>query len=532
MNIILSLMVIQVFGGFCDSLVGRIKDERDNSDTYKDNLVLDAYHEIFFMFKIEKPDDFTVDVLNDVVEKFFDKFTCRRNLDLTATSSTGCRHTVCLNTSSLLRASGYLQGAIDKNVFQKSSTVMLNYALEKDKFCHIEVNVDDKLQYFRNHVFELLKGESNHTELHMGRLQRRLEELDDFFDEKHNHTHDNHDNENKHHGKENDDQDDVSDEDDHNERVEKIQIIKEKCISAGTLYDQMGIDIDDVLHDDDVDKLSSLIVNFMTMLKILEIGQETAESSVKSDIHDHRRKRHVHTSRPSVENDSIWNNRCYTGEQLLAIFNVATKSVITEQKFQDICPSLIQQKISGSCMKKQNSSKTNKHQPTDAERYGYGTVGKFLCCACSLGGALIIPCAGKNLYRVLMATFVGLAVGTLSGDALIHLLPEVFGAHVHEDEQHDHGNGGEIVVEPFVWSGLAVCGGIWIFYMFESVMLIARKWRNTQIEFEADQQTDITLPTRSSKGDILPLSTWCFSAMVCITLLMDWPLVRLSHKTS
>ncbi|KAK3607820.1 hypothetical protein CHS0354_031320 [Potamilus streckersoni] len=634
---ILLLALIQDFGALCDSLVSKIKDARDSLDTYEDNSILDAYKEILSMFKIERPDDFTLDIFDNVVDKFFDKFTCRRNVHLAPAASPGCLHTVCLNTSSLLRASGYMHGAIGQNVFQRVSTIMLNYALEKDKFCHVEVDVDDSLDNFRNHVFEMLRGGPNVPELRMEILQKRLEVLEDFFDDGHydsnadvyanfvddkkikktneelhknddinddkmsgskiteavkdvidkakdvledkvenvhdddvkenlndnvkeklddmvdnvldkrDDDHDDHDDGNKSvtkdHGKDKDSHDEDSDDDDHDDLAENIELIKKKCVSAGTLYDQMGIDIDDVLHGDDVDKLSSLIVyhvllgsmlssncrtlprkrfftrnifqyfhtqnnmmqraDFMTILKVLEIGQETAESLMEADIHDHvhRRKREANATGPIAENDQTWNNRCFTGDQLLAIFNVASNSVITEQRFRDICPSLIQQKISGSCRMKQNSSPSNKRLPTDAERYGYGTIGNFLCCVCSIGGAFVIPCAGKNLYRVLMATFVGLAVGTLTGDALIHLLPEVFGAHDHEDEQHHHGNKGRIVVEPYIWYGLVACGGIWLFYVFESVMLIARQKRRKQVEFHADLQTDITLPWKSSKNE-------------------------------
>ncbi|KAL3837323.1 hypothetical protein ACJMK2_022689 [Sinanodonta woodiana] len=605
MKTILFLALLLILGGSCDSLVGKIKDSLDN---YEDNLVLDAYKEILSMYKIERPDDFTADIFDDVVDNFFDKFKCRRNMDFANTGLRGCLHTVCLNTSSLLRASGYMQGAIGQNVFQRMSTIMLNYALEKDKFCHAEVEVDDSLDNFRKHVFELLGSDTNIMEVRLENLQKRLEAFEDLFDDDDDDDNDDfhndykggskivetvkdaidkakdvledkmenlrdddhredlqenikdkledivdkHDDDDREDHKKsvlmgkNKDDDDDDDDDDH---FGKIKLIKRKCISAGTLYDQMGIDIDDVLHDDDVDKLSSLIVyhvllgsrlssvcrtlprkqffsrnlfqyfnsqnnriqtsDFLTILKLLEIGQDAAEDFMEAHSFDHltRRKREaIATASPSVEDDKTWANRCYAGKQLLAIFNVGSSSVITEDKFRDICPSLIQQKISGTC--KQRKEKMNRHIPTDAERYGYGSLGIFLCCLCSVCGAFIIPCAKKSLYRVMMASFLGLAVGTLTADALIHMLPEAFGA-VEEEEAH-HSDDKSIAVKPYVWYGLAACGGIWLFYIFESLMTILRQRESKQIKFHEELQTDISIIEKSSQnghGSNLTLQT-------------------------
>ena len=57
--------------------------------------------------------------------------------------------------------------------------------------------------------------------------------------------------------------------------------------------------------------------------------------------------------------------------------------------------------------------------------YGYGTIANVLCCLCSLGAVLILPCTSKTVYRILMAVFVGLGVSTLASDSLLHLLPMV-----------------------------------------------------------------------------------------------------------
>ena len=57
--------------------------------------------------------------------------------------------------------------------------------------------------------------------------------------------------------------------------------------------------------------------------------------------------------------------------------------------------------------------------------YGWGSLATFIICLGSIAGVIVIPCASKSVYRGIMAVFMGMAVGTLVADALLHLLPMV-----------------------------------------------------------------------------------------------------------
>ena len=57
--------------------------------------------------------------------------------------------------------------------------------------------------------------------------------------------------------------------------------------------------------------------------------------------------------------------------------------------------------------------------------YGYGSLATVITCLCSVIGALVVKCSSDKAYGIIMALFLGLAVGTLYTDAMIHLLPMV-----------------------------------------------------------------------------------------------------------
>ena len=57
--------------------------------------------------------------------------------------------------------------------------------------------------------------------------------------------------------------------------------------------------------------------------------------------------------------------------------------------------------------------------------WGYGFLACTLISLTSLGGVATIPFLEKRMYKKILATLVALAVGTLTGDSLLHLLPHV-----------------------------------------------------------------------------------------------------------
>ncbi|VDI06709.1 solute carrier family 39 (zinc transporter), member 12 [Mytilus galloprovincialis] len=193
----------------------------------------------------------------------------------------------------------------------------------------------------------------------------------------------------------------------------------------------------------------------------------------------HRRSKRATTSAQKT---------CYSPNQLLAIYNSQTGNTVSKQKFMELCPSLLYQQVSGSCSGLSSTPVTK--AIGDAERYGYGSFAVFLICLCSVLAVLVMPLAksSKTCFRAVMNLFLGLAVGTLTTDALLHLLPTAFGLHGHNEEEHAHG---EDFMEKYIGFGLAALAGIYGFYLLELVMSFYRKNPNSahghsHLQYELD----------------------------------------------
>jgi hypothetical protein len=55
--------------------------------------------------------------------------------------------------------------------------------------------------------------------------------------------------------------------------------------------------------------------------------------------------------------------------------------------------------------------------------------------ACSLVGVSVLPLMGKAFYAKLLTVMVGLAVGSLSGSSVFHLIPQVIARYTYTLER-------------------------------------------------------------------------------------------------
>lgn len=181
--------------------------------------------------------------------------------------------------------------------------------------------------------------------------------------------------------------------------------------------------------------------------------------------------------------------------------------VISSDTLQAVCPILLYQKLASTgleqtgCVKDTNlhfkelskdSSLGHNHskkENTTSKNMGavwlYSTLSIAVISACGLLGVAVIPIMHKTYYNHLLQYLVALAVGTLCGDALLHLMP-----HAMSPMEHDHG---ETALEERsshddgMWKGLAAMLGVVFFYFTEKGLTVVVEWRKRRQKLEDDK---------------------------------------------
>ncbi|XP_043921660.1 zinc transporter ZIP6-like [Protopterus annectens] len=197
--------------------------------------------------------------------------------------------------------------------------------------------------------------------------------------------------------------------------------------------------------------------------------------------------------------DEHQENKCLNASVMLLSHGMIPPVDLTPTEFSYLCPALLNQIVSKSCFVQKSD-----HHPEETHSFKTAWIGGFasitIISALSLIGVLLIPLMNKVFFKFLLCFLVALAVGTLSGDAFLHLIPHAQGTHHHQQHNHPHHhhhlnhdhhhhsheshyhseNSEEHSYMDSVWKGLTALGGVYFMFLIEHFLTLIKVFKDKQ----------------------------------------------------
>ncbi|XP_070778351.1 zinc transporter ZIP4 [Enoplosus armatus] len=239
-----------------------------------------------------------------------------------------------------------------------------------------------------------------------------------------------------------------------------------------------------------VDRLGSenfTVEDLEALMKSLNVGPDHEHGHDHHEDehadHDHsglrRRKRSSHEHHEGHEGNTTWDQFCFSAEDLVLIYGLVDNSSASpglgRSDLARLSPALVQQILSGACA--QTTEPLKPDGLTKTERYLYATIANMVITLTSMFGIVVLLCTScTSVFQLCIQFCISLAVGSLTGDALLHLLPMFLGLHLHSDDTGGHKHSHEEETPDYIYKMLVVIAGIYYFYLMETVFsLIAYK---------------------------------------------------------
>lgn len=149
--------------------------------------------------------------------------------------------------------------------------------------------------------------------------------------------------------------------------------------------------------------------------------------------------------------------------------NLTTSFLVDDEHLVAVCPTLFYHIASHKSVTEEYACESVTDIETKVESrasvWFYSTIAMVGISLCGLMGVAVIPIIEKNYYFYVLQFFMALAVGTLTGDALLHLLPHSMRPASNNMEPKE-------LLRMMMQRGIAAILGILIFALFEKFLKI------------------------------------------------------------
>ncbi|KAG5892004.1 hypothetical protein JTB14_007752 [Gonioctena quinquepunctata] len=198
-------------------------------------------------------------------------------------------------------------------------------------------------------------------------------------------------------------------------------------------------------------------------------------------------------------------NPCLEKEGLENLLN--PDDVMNRTLFYETCPLLVYNIINTHCF----NSEVDKQGEETPPAYSNGLVWVFSTLAvlgisaCGILSLAIIPVMQKRFYKPLIQFLVALAVGTLAGDALLHLLPHAMST-THSEHHHIDGGSHQHSHDENIQKGCVAMLGLTFFFIMERFILLIGNWRKGK---RKHQHSHVTVINETGDNMKAPNDTQC-----------------------
>lgn len=242
-----------------------------------------------------------------------------------------------------------------------------------------------------------------------------------------------------------------------------------------------GIELGNIILDDTIDahhKLNS--TDFQTLhgtnhSHVIDTSEQTT-----------RRRRHAKHEVHDTDQSNDLLKTCLSPSQLLQFYSIERHDVITRHDFSQLCPALIFQLDNRRCLKT-DVLILYKHfkipETMGNKAWGYGFVCILIISVCGLLVVATVPLLQRISFDGILQFLVALAVGALTGDAMLHLIPHALAPHTETSHDHDP-NGQE---HEHVFKGLCGLGAMYFFFLIgriQTIIASKRKKNNNTIQVD------------------------------------------------
>nr|XP_027199780.1 zinc transporter ZIP14-like [Dermatophagoides pteronyssinus] len=173
-------------------------------------------------------------------------------------------------------------------------------------------------------------------------------------------------------------------------------------------------------------------------------------------------------------------NSCKNAKNLVDLVGLnSIRTPTLSQSIARLCPLMLFQMQEKECVDQQESQFKAKNKPTMSSVWGFGLLFVTIVSFCSIAGVGILPFLNEYSYQIMITILEGLAVGSLVGSALFHLIPQAFNLMIPGNHE-------------YLWRALIIFGGIYMFFWSERLMKIVSEFRRRK------KSKDFSLPSTTS----------------------------------